>query len=84
MIKTSLYYIIAFNQFFDGVDRNMLKESLFMKKLLRNIFLVVIGIAIFTLIINILIGFLNISGVSMKKISPKVYLNVEHTICFWK
>lgn len=45
---------------------------------------IVIGIAIFTLIINILTGFLNISGVSMKKISPKVYLNVEHTICFWK
>ena len=54
----ALYYIIAFNQFFDGVDGNMLKESLFMKKLLRNIFLVVIGIAIFTVLNtqNILFG----------------------------
>ena len=57
-IYMALYYIIAFNQFFDGVDRNMLKESLFMKKLLRNIFLVVIGIAIFTVLNtqNILFG----------------------------
>ena len=45
---------------------------------------IVILIAIFTLIINILTGFLSISGVSMKMISPKVYLDVEHTICFWK
>ena len=54
----ALYYIIAFNQFFDGVDGKMLKESLFMKKLLRNIFLVVIGIAIFTILNtqNILFG----------------------------
>lgn len=57
-IYMALYYIIAFNQFFDGVDGNMLKESLFMKKLLRNIFLVVIGIAIFTILNtqNILFG----------------------------
>ena len=57
-IYMALYYIIAFNQFFDGVDGKMLKESLFMKKLLRNIFLVVIGIAIFTVLNtqNILFG----------------------------
>ena len=57
-IYMALYYIIAFNQFFDGVDGNMLKESLFMKKLLRNIFLVVIGIAIVTVLNtqNILFG----------------------------
>ena len=57
-IYMALYYIIAFNQFFDGVDGNMLKDSLFMKKLLRNIFLVVIGIAIFTVLNtqNILFG----------------------------
>ena len=57
-IYMALYYIIAFNQFFDGVDGKMLKESLFMKKLLRNIFLVVIGIAIFTILNtqNILFG----------------------------
>lgn len=53
-----LYYIIVFNKFFDGVDGKMLKESLLMKKLLRNIFLVIIGIAVFTILNmqNILLG----------------------------
>ena len=57
-IYMALYYVIAFNRFFDGVDGKMLKESLFMKKLIRNILLVVIGIAIFTILNtqNILFG----------------------------
>ena len=57
-VYMALYYIIVFNKFFDGVDGNMLKESLFMKKLLRNVFLVVIGIAVFTVLNmqNILLG----------------------------
>ncbi len=57
-IYMALYYVIVFNRFFDGIDRKMLKESLFMKKLLRNIFLVVIGIAILTIFNtqNILFG----------------------------
>ncbi len=46
----SLYYIIVFNKYFDGVEGKMLKESIFMKKLLRNILLVVIGIAIMTIL----------------------------------
>lgn len=57
-IYMALYYVIAFNRFFDGIDGKMLKESLFMKKLIRNILLVVIGIAIFTILNtqNILFG----------------------------
>jgi len=35
-IYIALYYVIAFNRYFDGVDGKMLKESLFMKKLTRN------------------------------------------------
>ena len=46
----SLYYIIVFNKYFDGVEGKMLKESIFMKKLLRNILLVAIGIAIMTVL----------------------------------
>ncbi len=46
----SLYYIIVFNKYFDGVEGKMLKESIFMKKLLRNILLVTIGIAIMTVL----------------------------------
>ena len=46
----SLYYIIVFNKYFDGIEGKMLKESIFMKKLLRNILLVAIGIAIMTIL----------------------------------
>ena len=49
-IYISLYYVIAFNRYFDGVDGKMLKESLFMKKLTRNALLIIIGIAILTVI----------------------------------
>ena len=46
----ALYYVIVFNRFFDGIDGKMLKQSLFMKKLTRNIMLVVIGIALMTIL----------------------------------
>ena len=46
----ALYYVIIFNRFFDGIDGKMLKQSLFMKKLTRNILLVMIGIAIMTIL----------------------------------
>ena len=46
----ALYYVIVFNRFFDGVDGKMLKESIFMKKLMRNIMLVVVGVALITVI----------------------------------
>lgn len=49
-IYMSLYYVIVFNRFFDGIDGKMLKQSLFMKKLTRNILFVIIGIAIMTLL----------------------------------
>ncbi len=46
----ALYYVIVFNRYFDGVDGKMLKESLFMKKIIRNALLVIIGIALLTII----------------------------------
>ena len=49
-IYMALYYVIIFNRFFDGIDGKMLKQSLFMKKLTRNILLVIVGIAIMTLL----------------------------------
>ncbi len=49
-IYMALYYVIIFNRFFDGVDGKMLKQSLLMKKLTRNIMLVIIGVAIMTLL----------------------------------
>ena len=49
-IYMAAYYIIVFNRYFDGVDSQMLKESLFMKKLTRNVLLIIIGIAIATIL----------------------------------
>lgn len=49
-IYMALYYVIVFNRFFDGIDGKMLKQSLFMKKLTRNILLVIIGIAVMTVL----------------------------------
>ena len=49
-LYTALYYIIVFNRFFDGIDGRMLKQSLFMKKIMRNILLVITGIAILTIL----------------------------------
>lgn len=46
----ALYYVIVFNRFFDGVDGKMLKESIFMKKLMRNIMVIVVGVALITVI----------------------------------
>ena len=49
-IYMALYYIIVFNRYFDGIDGKMLKESLFMKKLTRNVLFIIIGIAILTVL----------------------------------
>ena len=38
----ALYYIIVFNRYFDGVDRTILRESTFIKKILRNIMIIAI------------------------------------------
>lgn len=49
-IYMALYHVIIFNRFFDGIDGKMLKESLFMRKLLRNILFTIIGIAFITIV----------------------------------
>lgn len=46
----ALYYVIVFNRYFDGIEGKMLKKSLFMKKLYRNILLIVVGIALLTIL----------------------------------
>ena len=57
-IYTALYYVIIFNRFFDGIDGKMLKQSLFIKKITRNIMCIAIGIAILTVlnIQNVMFG----------------------------
>ena len=36
-IYMAIYYIISFNRFFNGIDRETLKNSIFIKKITRNI-----------------------------------------------
>lgn len=49
-IYMALYYVIIFNKYFDGVEGKMLRNSLLIKKLLRNIVLIIICIGIYTAI----------------------------------
>lgn len=58
-VYMAIYYIIIFNKCFDGVDGKLLRNSLLVKKVLRNIILIVIGIALFTM--------LNITNISLSK-----------------
>lgn len=46
-IYMAIYYVIIFNKCFDGVDGKMLRNSLLVKKLLRNIALIIICIALY-------------------------------------
>lgn len=44
------YYVIIFNFYCNGVDRELLKKSLFFKKILRNVKILAIGIAVSSII----------------------------------
>ena len=55
----SVYYVIIFNKYFDGIDSKMLKDSLLVKKLIRNIILIIVCISIFIA--------LNITNISLNK-----------------
>lgn len=55
----AVYYIIIFNKYFDGVDGKMLRDSLLIKKIMKNIFLIVTFVAIYTV--------LNTTNVSFNK-----------------
>lgn len=58
-IYMAVYYIIIFNKYFDGVDGKMLRDSLLVKKLLRNLTLIIICIALYTA--------LNVTNISLNK-----------------
>ena len=44
------YYILVFNLYFDAVDRTLLRNSRLIKKLLRNVFILAIGISLQTVL----------------------------------
>ena len=54
-----IYYIIIFNKYFNGIDGEMVKNSLLVKKIMRNVILIVIGVSLFTA--------LNITNISFGK-----------------
>lgn len=49
-IYMALYYIIVFNRYFDGVDGKMLRESIFIKKILRNVIIIALIIGTGTIL----------------------------------
>ena len=61
----AVYYILVFNLYFDAIDRTLLRESKLIKKLLRNVFILAIVIALSTMLSvqNIVLGtFLTLSN----------------------
>ena len=58
-IYMAIYYVIVFNRYFDGVDGKMVRDSLLIKKILRNATIVVIAIA--------LMNVLNVTNISLNK-----------------
>ena len=76
------YYIIVFNRYFDGVDSQMLKESLLVKKLTRNVLLIIIGVAIVTIL-----GTQNLMFGKILTIDDNIEINgagmTESTIKLW-
>lgn len=50
-IYIAVYYIIVFNKYFDkGIDRSTLKKNTFLKQLITNLVLVVLGLSAITLV----------------------------------
>ncbi len=81
-IYMAVYYILVFNRYFDGVDSKMLKESLFMKKLTRNILFIIIGVACITIL-----GTQNLMFGKILTIDDNIEINgagmTEATIRLW-
>lgn len=50
IIYSLIYYVIVFNKYFDGIDKETLKKSLLMTKTLKSVKLLSVGIALFTLV----------------------------------
>lgn len=49
-IYMALYYIIVFNRYFEGVDGTMLRGSIFIKKILRNVIIIALILGVETIL----------------------------------
>ena len=59
IIYTFAYYVIVFNKYFDGIDRDILKQNLAMKTLYRNIGKIAVGLCAYILICSMDVVFDN-------------------------
>ena len=77
---TAIYYVIVFNNHFEGIDGKMLKQSNLLKKIKRNIKIIAVAIALLTVIgtQNILFG--EITKLKEEDISITGAGNTEATI----
>lgn len=50
VIYTVIYYIVVFNLYFDGIDRELLKKSIFIKQILISIMFLAVAIAAMTFV----------------------------------
>ena len=59
IVYSFLYYVVVFNKYFDGVDKETLKQSRMMKTIYRNIRLIAIVLAVYILICSMDVVFDN-------------------------
>lgn len=82
ILYSFLYYVIVFNQYFDGIDKDTLKQNSIMKTLYRNIRLIAIGLSCYMLICSMDIVFDNFlttdNGIKLAGAGL-----VDSTIKFW-
>lgn len=84
-VYSILYHIIVFNIYLEGIDKELLRKSLIIKKLLRNILLIACGLAILNLFTaqNIVIDKfldLDINGIKKELVGAGY---TESTIKLW-
>ena len=89
MIYSAIYYIIVFNKYFDGIDKETLKNSYFVKHIIRYLRFTAILCAIYTLIKSLDIVFGNfvttngniqLTGAGVTDISIRLWGNVIFAI----
>ena len=85
MIYSIIYYIFVFNRFFDGVDKETLKKSYLIKRVLTNVRILGILYAIYTLIGTLDIVFstfittsskLQLTGAGLTDVTIKLWGNI--------
>ena len=96
-VYSSLYYIIVFNKYFDGIDKETLKKSAMMKQIYGNIRIFAIILAVYTLVGTLDIVFgkfvktssdLELNGAGLVEVTVKlwgnVFLSIIMVVAIWR